>query len=100
MSNPYPLIKKCDSFAFSSFYEGFGLVLVEADILGVPCVSTDIVGPKRFMEQYGGLLVENSTAGIEKGLRMCLEGKVPKNLTVDYEKYNKEAVAQFEALLP
>lgn len=100
LSNPYPLLKICDYFALSSFYEGFGLVLAEADILDVPCFSTRVTGPTQFMEQYGGLLVENSTAGIEKGLRMCLEGKVPKNLTVDYEKYNKEAVAQFEALLP
>ena len=95
MSNPYPLIKKCDSFAFSSFYEGFGLVLVEADILGVPCVSTDIVGPKRFMEQYGGRLVENSDEGVAEALRLCMSRQLTGRLDVDYMQYNKEAVDSF-----
>lgn len=95
MSNPYPLIKKCDSFVFSSFYEGFGLVLVEADILGVPCVSTDIVGPKHFMEQYGGRLVENSDEGVAEALRMCMSRQLTGCLDVDYMQYNKEAVESF-----
>lgn len=99
LSNPYPLVKLCDYFALSSFYEGFGLVLAEADILDVPCFSTRITGPTQFMEQYGGMLVEDSTKGVEEGLRACLEGKVPKKLSIDYEQYNKEAIAQFESLL-
>ena len=99
LSNPYPLVKLCDYFALSSFYEGFGLVLAEADILGVPCFSTAITGPTQFMEEHGGLLVENSEKGIEEGLRACLEGKVPAKLDIDYEKYNQEVLEQFEALL-
>ena len=99
MSNPYPLMKQCDYFAFSSLYEGFGLVLVEADILGLPCFSPDLPGPRGFMNKYGGLLVENSEEGILNGLRSCMDGTVPKRLGVDYEQYNKEAVAQFESML-
>ncbi|MBQ3028430.1 MAG: glycosyltransferase, partial [Lachnospiraceae bacterium] len=99
LSNPYPLVKLCDYFALSSYYEGFGLVLAEADILGVPCFSTEITGPTQFMKEHGGMLVENSEKGIENGLRACLEGKVPKKLDIDYEEYNKEALKQFEALL-
>lgn len=99
LSNPFALLKQCDYFVLSSFYEGFGLVLAEADILGVPCFSTDITGPKLFMEQYGGKLVESSEEGILSGLRDCMAGKVPKHLSVDYETYNQEAVAQFESLL-
>lgn len=95
MTNPYALLKRCDALVLSSYYEGFGLVLAEADILGVPCVSTDIVGPKRFMECYGGTLVENSDKGIERALRLCMEKKLSKSLTVDYAEYNKEAVNAF-----
>lgn len=95
LSNPYALLKQCDAFVFASFYEGFGLVLAEADILGVPCVSTDIVGPKRFMERYGGRLVENSDAGVEEALRLCMRRELSGGLTVDYEEYNKEAVGAF-----
>ncbi|MGN0507544.1 MAG: CDP-glycerol glycerophosphotransferase family protein [Lachnospiraceae bacterium] len=100
MSNPYTVLKQCDYFVLSSFYEGFGLVLAEADILGLPCFSTDITGPKLFMEQYGGKLVENSEEGILNGLRDCMTGNIPQRLNIDYQKYNEEAVAQFESLLP
>ena len=99
MSNPYPLVKQCDYFAFSSLYEGFGLVLAEADILGLPCFSPDLPGPRSFMKKYGGLLVENSEKGILSGMEACINGTVPKKLQVDYEKYNKAAVEQFESML-
>lgn len=95
MSNPYALLKRCDAFLLSSLYEGFGLVLAEADILGIPCVSTDIVGPKRFMERYGGKLVENSEEGVAEALSLCMERKLCNCLDVDYEAYNKEAVEAF-----
>ena len=95
LSNPYALLKQCDAFVLSSFYEGFGLVLAEADILGVPCVSTDIVGPRRFLEQYGGKLVQNSDEGVAEAVRLALLGELPVGLTVDYEEYNKEAVRAF-----
>ena len=99
MSNPYALLKKCDALALTSLYEAFGLVLAEADISGIPCFSTDIPGPRSFMQKYGGLLVDNSEEGILEGFRLCLEGKVPKKLTIDYAQYNKEAMEQFESLL-
>ena len=99
MSNPYALLKKCNAFVLSSLYEGFGLVLAEADIVGIPCFSTDIPGPRTFMQKYGGLLVENNEDGILNGFRAYLEGKLPEKLTIDYEQYNKEAIEQFESLL-
>ena len=98
VSNPYPIIKACDYFVLSSLYEGFGLVLVEADILGLPVVSTDITGPRGFMQKYGGTLVENSEAGILHGLELLHSGKV-STLPVDYEMYNQEAVQEFERLM-
>lgn len=99
MSNPYPLLKKCDYFVMSSLHEGLPVVLTEADVLGLPCFSTDIPGPRNFMQEHGGLLVENSEAGVLEGLRACMESRVPKKLDIDYEEYNKRAIAQFEQLI-
>lgn len=98
MSNPYSVLKKCDYFILSSLYEGFGLVLAEANILGKPVISTDNVGAREFMNKYSGTLVENSEDGIYKGLELLLDDKV-KVIDVDYEEYNKEAVKQFEKML-
>ncbi len=100
LSNPYALLAACDYFILSSYYEGLPVVLTEADIVGLPCVSTDIPGPGRMMRQYGGLLVEDSEQGVLAGMLQCLNGQAPECFTMDYPEYNKEAVRDFEAMLP
>lgn len=42
--NPYPYIKNAKILCMTSRWEGFGLVAVEANLLGVPVVSTDNAG--------------------------------------------------------
>lgn len=98
VSNPYPIVKACDHFVLSSFYEGFGLVLIEADILGLTVVSTDIPGPRGFMKKYGGTMVDNSEEGILEGMKMLHSGEI-EPMKVDYEAYNQEAIREFEHLL-
>ena len=51
------------------------------------------------MQKYGGLLVENSEDGLLSGMRSCMDGTIPAKLNIDYEKYNKEAVGQFESIV-
>ena len=97
VSNPFPFVKACDGFVLSSFYEGFGLVLAEADILGLPVISTDIVGPRLFMQANGGTLVDNNEEGLHQGMQQLLNGEI-KPMHVDYEAYNQENVRAFEAL--
>ena len=50
------------------------------------------------MKKFGGTMVENSDAGVEKGIRMLLNGEVP-HLKSNYKAYNKQAVDEFLALL-
>ena len=97
ITNPMPVLKKCDLFILSSRYEGLGLVLLEADTLGVPVFSTDIVGPRGFMKKHGGYLVKPDVKGIYGGMKAFDEGKV-KALHVDYREYNKQSVEEFEKL--
>lgn len=98
MSNPMPIVKACDGFILASHYEGFGLVIAEADILGLPVVSTDITGPRTFMQKNNGTLVPNTPEGVEEGFRLLIDGKVPM-LTTDYKKYNENAINEFYSLL-
>lgn len=98
ISNPYSILEKCDYFVLSSFYEGFGIVIAEADILGKPVISTNISGPEKFMKKYGGTLVENSEDGLYNGLELLYANKI-KPMNVDFEKYNAEAIKEFEKLI-
>lgn len=97
MSNPFSLVEKSNGFILSSAYEGFGLVLLEADALGIPVVTTDIAGPRDFVRQHGGTIVENSEKGLVEGIRLLLSGRAPC-MNVDYDQYNEEAIRAFLAL--
>lgn len=98
MKNPFTVLRECDLFILASTYEGLGLTILEADTLGIPVISTDIPGPKGFVEEHGGYLVEPTVKGIKGGMDAFMRGEV-KTMNVDFEEYNKNAVRQFEELL-
>jgi len=97
MSNPMPVVKACDLFLLSSYYEGQVLVVPEADILGVPSAACDVNGARAFMKQYGGTLLPDSEDGLVQGMEMFLEGKI-HTMNVDYEKRNQEILKKCNML--
>ena len=97
LPNPFPLVKQCDYFVLSSFAEGFGLVIAEADVLGLPVISVDIPGPRNFINKYSGTLVPNNVSGLYDGMNKCLQGKISP-MNIDYQKYNENAIAEFDKL--
>ncbi len=98
LTNPYAFLRQCDYLVLSSLHEAFGLVLAEADILNIPVMSTDILGPRGFMKEHNGLLVKNDVDGIYNGMKQMIDGNV-KPLGVDYEKYNQNALNQMKYIL-
>ncbi len=58
-NNPFKYIKACDLFLFSSYFEGFAQVIIEALLLGIPVLSTDSpYGPSEILDngKYGLLV--------------------------------------------
>lgn len=96
-ANPFPALKRADCFVFSSEYEGQGLAVLEALILRLPVISTDVVGPRSVLKDGYGLLVEDGTEGLAGGMRRFLEGTIPQE-PFDYEVYQKDALARFAAV--
>lgn len=97
--NPYPILNKCNAFVLSSLYEGLPMTIMEALILGKIVISTNITGPKEFLEEGYGYLVENSTEGIIKGLKDYKEGKIDNLKIFDAKKFNEDAEKEFYEML-
>lgn len=57
-SNVPAVLENASLFLLTSAIEGFGLVLVEAMSLGIPCISFDTVGPKLIIQDdFNGFLI-------------------------------------------
>lgn len=72
--NPYKFIKHADVLISSSHYEGYGLVVSEALILGKPVLATDTTGPAEILGNGAyGMVVENSEEGLYQGMKAFLD---------------------------
>lgn len=74
MSNPFPIMSKCDIYVQPSYEESYGRTIKEAIILGKPVVSTDTVGG-RYLLKHGkiGVLTSIDAEGIASGIEIYLQ---------------------------
>lgn len=87
--NPYPYVKAADAFLMCSRYEPFGLVVLEAMVLGTPVISTEVASIREIMNENYGTITENSKEGLIKAIAEVIKNpnylnKYRENL----KKYN------------
>lgn len=94
--NPYPYIKQADCFVLLSYYEGYPMVLLEAQILEKYIVITDTAARETLQNYQDCKIVGNKEEDIVKGLREVIQKKekylVKKSNTEEYQ--NKEIMEQ------
>lgn len=96
-TNPYVWMKNSKLFVHSSKYEGFGLVIVEAAILGKAIISSDCkVGPKEILGngKYGKIFSVGDYSKLGEELIELLK---EKDIREKYESVAKERAKDFEA---
>lgn len=98
LSNPFPILAKCDCFILSSFYEGLPMSIMEALILDKPVVSTNITGPREFLEQGYGELVEDSQQGLYDGMVKAYDHELDLK-PFDARAFNEQALQEFYQIL-
>jgi len=107
--NVYEFLNKADCFVFSSNYEGFPNVLLEALNCSLPIISTDCKsGPREILApdsnilkqtedievaEYGILTKVGSVESMTKAMRMMCENK---ELRYNFAKKSQNRVKEFE----
>ncbi|GAA4362599.1 CDP-glycerol glycerophosphotransferase family protein [Paeniglutamicibacter cryotolerans] len=92
-SNPFSIMTIADAFILASDHEGQPMVLLEALVMGLPTVATDIVGSRGVLGSGLGSLVENSVNGLIDGLKLGRSHQRSVEFNVD--DYQATALAQF-----
>lgn len=87
-NNPYPYMRYADAFVLTSQYEGLGMTVKEAQIVGCPTFITEF-GPahEAVIDGKQGKICENSTEGVYEMVKELIQH--PAQLD-SYRQYIKE----------
>lgn len=99
--NPYPYIKNASCFALLSNFEGYPMVLLEAQILKKYIIITDTAARETLRNYKNSLIIDNDEDAIFIGL--CKYIKMAKDIEMEYsdiENYdNTNIIKQIENLI-
>ena len=88
-SNPYPFILRAKLLCMTSRWEGFGLVAAEANLLGVPVLSTDNSGCREILGEGAPELCRSDEEFLEKIFLLHESPEV-------YEQWRQRSLARAE----
>lgn len=72
--NPHAYTAKADMLVCASYGEGYSTACVEAIMLGVPVLSTDVGGAREIIaDAQAGMVVEQDTQALYDGLKQVLD---------------------------
>lgn len=87
--NPYPYMARCTVYVQTSLFEGFGMTIAEAKILGKPVVSTNFdVVHDQLKHEENGLIAEMTPESVAENIMRLLGDKELCNHIID--SINKE----------
>lgn len=96
VDDPWSIIKNADLLLLNSYTEGFGLVLAEAMMRGIPCISSDCpVGPREIIQHdINGWLFE---VGDEMMLISILQEIIDNNRTLPDADIVKNTIVHYRS---
>lgn len=96
--NPYPFIKSADIYVQTSRFEGFGLTIGEAKILGRPVVSTNFpVVYNQITDGENGIVVEMDPESIATGILRLMEDSALRQKLMDTVSTEHNTTAETES---
>ncbi|WP_141031507.1 glycosyltransferase, partial [Campylobacter lanienae] len=88
---PFPYLKRSDCFVMSSNHEGQPMTLLEALVLNIPIIATDIPGNQSILGDKYGVLVQNTKYELSKAMINFIQSKRINN-NFNAMLYNKNII--------
>ena len=92
--NPYPYIKQANYFCLLSNFEGYGMVLEEAKILGKPIIITDTAAREAVEKYENSLILENDEDKIYEGLRSVIKTNKINDKDFENKPYDNSKIIE------
>jgi glycosyltransferase involved in cell wall biosynthesis len=89
-SNPYPYMKRASALVLCSRYEGYPVVFLEAMLLGLPIITTDVSDARTEVEGKYGIVVDNTDEAIYDGMKQFLLHGFTIDQPLDYRRFNED----------
>ena len=103
--NPYPYIKNCNIYAQTSLFEGLGLTVIEAKILGKPVVTTNFPTASKIIKngETGLICAMNAESIADNIEKLILNKDLRQELTTSeatfYNESKKISLEKFYKLI-
>ncbi len=103
-SNPYPFMKAADIYVHTASFEGFGLTIAEAKIIGTPVISTDFrIVYDQIINGENGLICKMTPESVSDNiLRLvsdsALARKIKNHLSLEHNTTSETEVEKFYKL--
>ena len=97
--NPYPYIKLADYFCLLSYYEGYGMVLEEAKILGKKIIITNTAAREAIEGYPKAYVLENNEESIYNRLKEIITSYQEENKTNAYSYENSSILNKIADLI-
>jgi glycosyltransferase involved in cell wall biosynthesis len=89
-SNPYYFLAHSNVFVCSSDWEGLSTSSIEASILQIPIVTTDVSGAKEIVENPAvGIVVQKNDSDLAQGM-LAIRTAIKSGMEYDFRKANEK----------
>lgn len=106
ISNPYPYILKCDLYVQPSRYEGYGLTVLEARILGKPILVSNLeVFEEQIKNGINGSITDLTGVSLSRKIETLIDHKElltkysKANQCYNYRSFNEKSTVRFLSLI-